>query len=94
MHTNATDFTHPYSFDQIVRGQHSPDDMERLARLKYHLQSADYFAFLATVFGILEEGLTGAKENIDEEIALVRSIRKDLVYLQNEYHIQPAAIEA
>lgn len=71
------------------------EDRERLAQLKYHLDSGDYFAFLATIFGILEEGLLKKPNAIaHEELSLIESIRKDLVYLQSEYHIEPVAIEA
>ena len=94
MYTHSPDFTHPYSYPEQVRMRNTPEDSERLSRLRFHLESSDYFAFLATIFGILEEGLTGNTGNIHEEVALVRSIRKDLVYLQNEYRIEPLAIEA
>ena len=94
MYTNTSDFTHPYSYPEQVEMRNGPEDRERLSKLRYHLESSDYFAFLATIFGILEEGLTGKTGNIDEEVELVRSIRKDLVYLQNEYRIEPLAIEA
>ena len=82
-------------FSELARESRSPEEAERLSRLRYHLESNDYFAFLATVFGILEEGLYGKKSEVAaEELAFIHSMRKDLVYLQSEYRIDPRFIEA
>lgn len=94
MQTGAVDFSHPYTYTELAHLQDTPDDAARLARLRFHLETADYFAFLATIFGILEEGLTEKSEDTEKEVALVRCIRKDLVYLQSTYHITPVSIEA
>ena len=93
MQTSTATLTHPYSFSELAHMQNSPEDTVRLARLRYHLETSDYFAFLATIFGIIEEGLTSKSTDVNTELALVRSMRKDLLYLQDGYHIEPAPIE-
>lgn len=93
MPNGSFDFAYAHSFAELAGRQTSPADRERLEHLRYHLDNNDYFAFLATVFGILEDSLD-TDEAVTEKLELVRSIRKDLVYLQEEYRIQPVPIEA
>lgn len=82
-------------FDEVVERAKGPADTDRLARLRFHLDNGDYFAYLATIFGFLEENLDGHQDDvINEELAFVRTVRKDLVYLQNEYRIDPRTLEA
>ena len=95
MPNHGLNFRSSYTYSELVEAQSAPADTVRLAQLQYHLNSNDYFAFLATVFGFLEESLDSKKtEPAGEELAMVRNIRKDLIYLQNEYHINHRAIEA
>jgi len=95
MPNGGFNFRSSYTYSEQVQAQSAPADTARLAQLQYHLNSNDYFAFLATVFGFLEESLDSKKTDLAaEELAMVRNIRKDLVYLQNEYHIDHRAIEA
>ena len=65
-----------------------------MSRLRYHLRSGDYFAFLATVFGVLEDNIAHGPLNPSDQLALIKNMRKDLIYLQQEYQIAEAAIEA
>ncbi len=94
MQTSSFNGTYPYSFSELAHMQNTPEDAVRLARLRYHLETSDYFAFLATIFGIIEEGLLSKPADVDQELALVRSMRKDLLFLQDGYHIEPAPTEA
>lgn len=87
------DSTYALTFAQLSQLQKSPEDMERLSKLKYHLDSGDYFAFLATVFAILEDTFTSGAQNTAEQLALIQSMRKDLVFLQQKYQIGSIEIE-
>jgi hypothetical protein len=93
MPNGSFDFAYAHPFTELAHSQASPADVERLGQLRYHLDNNDYFAFLATVFGILEDGLN-TQEAVEEKLAMVRVMRKDLIFLQQEYRIQPVPIEA
>jgi hypothetical protein len=70
-----------------------PDD-ERLERLNYHVKSGDYFPLLSTIFGFVQETLKeyendGSPELVTMESDAIQMARKDLAYLQQNYHIIP-----
>ncbi|MDB5189320.1 MAG: hypothetical protein JWL82_277 [Parcubacteria group bacterium] len=95
MPDGSFDVTYAHPFAELVRSQHAREDAIRLEQLRYHLKSNDYFAFLATIFGILEESLsTKPSEVVESELDLIHSIRKDLIFLQKDYRINPVHIEA
>ena len=68
-------------------------DTERLAQLRFHLESGDYFRLLATVFGFLEESVkeceVGPITLAPVEAELIQSVRKDLFHLHDNYEIKP-----
>jgi hypothetical protein len=53
--------------------------------IDFHIRSGDYFSFLATMLGVLEDQLA------DEEECrrLARELRNDLRYVQANYAIRP-----
>lgn len=81
------DDTYARPFRELAELGDSPEEAARLARLRYHLRTGDYFAFLATIFGILEDSLVNGSASPGEQLALVKNMRKDLVYLQQECQI-------
>jgi hypothetical protein len=90
MPNGSFDVSYAQSFKELA----AREDSQHLTQLRFHLNSGDYFAFLATIFGILEDGLSGKSPQTEDELELIRSIRQDLVYLQQEYRIEPVPIEA
>lgn len=58
-------------------------------RLLFHLKTGDYFAVLATALGFIEEALVDNKANTipRAELALLRDMRKDLLFLNTRYEI-------
>ena len=67
-------------------------DAERIARLHFHIKSGDYFATLATILGFLEETLgdpqaAGPLPAMEKD--LLRSVRKDLMHLDEYYTLAP-----
>ncbi|HUQ29989.1 MAG TPA: hypothetical protein VM103_00495 [Candidatus Paceibacterota bacterium] len=70
---------------------HDLPEHERLAHLRYHIQTGDYFAVLATVFGFIEEALEEAPHKEDAALSprLMRSIRKDLQFAGAHCRIVP-----
>lgn len=67
-------------------------EQERQERLKFHIERGDYFPFLATVIKML--GDTAGTYGQPVEVALRQSqfaedMRKDLIYLHENYEIQP-----
>lgn len=74
--------------------RHAPalDDRERLEKLAYHVETGDYFRFLSTLLGFVEETLAGAdsgQELVSLQLAAVKAAREDLRYLQDHYRIEP-----
>ncbi len=66
-------------------------DDDRDARLRVHLESGDYFSFLATIFGFVED-VCVEHERKNYATAPMTSdafqkLRSDLIYLQHHYHI-------
>ncbi|MDE2079236.1 MAG: hypothetical protein KGI73_02510 [Patescibacteria group bacterium] len=63
------------------------------ARLKYHLASGDFFNTVATVVGFLEGSLiehsTENPELATQEVKLAQALRRDLMYLNEHYRIEP-----
>lgn len=71
---------------------HTAADAERIARLHFHIKSGDYFATLATILGFLEETVTeghyaGPLPAMEKD--LLRSVRKDLMHLNEYYMLAP-----
>lgn len=60
-------------------------------RIDYHVQTGDYFSFLATILGFVEESLArcGADGLTEEELNIARQLRHDLRYVQANYKILP-----
>jgi hypothetical protein len=57
----------------------------------FHIQSGDYFAFLATMMGFIEEALNRCESHLvtEEERTAARSLRHELRYVQANYTITP-----
>ena len=69
-------------------------DAERLARLHFHLRTGDYFPTLVTILGFIEETLAAYEQGSADQMPhlecdLIRGLRKDLMYLNEHYQIQP-----
>lgn len=58
-------------------------------RLDFHIQSGDYFAFLATKLGFLEEAVKRCGGLSGEEKGIAKELRHDLRYVQAHYKILP-----
>lgn len=66
----------------------------QIERLKFHLESGDYFRLLATMFGFLEETVENKCETVpgemmDIQCETITRFRKDLEYLHQHYQILP-----
>lgn len=59
--------------------------------IDFHIRSGDYFAFLATMMGFLEEALGNCESELvsERERSLARELRHDLRYVQANYRIAP-----
>jgi hypothetical protein len=69
-------------------------DAERLARLHFHIRTGDYFPTLVTILGFIEETLStylpsSPPDMPQLERELIKSLRKDLMYLYDHYQLQP-----
>jgi hypothetical protein len=71
---------HPFLFLQD-----SPD------RLDFHIRSGDYFSFIATKLGFIEEAIKkcDASSLSKEEQGIPNELRRDLRYVQAHYKIVP-----
>jgi hypothetical protein len=60
------------------------------SNIDFHIRSGDYFSFLATMMGVLEDTIaTGNNpESNTTERQLVRELRNDLRYVQANYRIE------
>jgi hypothetical protein len=65
------------------------------AQIDFHIQTDDYFAFLATVMGFLEEALDKCESELlsEQEVCMARELRNDLRYVQANYRIQPRQLD-
>ena len=66
-------------------------------RLRFHVETGDCFAMLATALGLLEDSL---KEGIQlgtqpqvRDVMFVRKLRADLMTLQRDYYITPKHLD-
>jgi hypothetical protein len=90
--------SHPtYSAKFIHDGNSDSEHNERIERLKFHLETGDYFPMLATVLGFIEETVSECEctqivEKVPLETKAVRDARKDLLYLHRNYYIVPKEI--
>ena len=59
--------------------------------IDFHIRSGDYFSFLATIMGFIEEALSGCTDAAQAERlrSQARELRHDLRYIQANYHILP-----
>jgi hypothetical protein len=56
--------------------------------LDFHVKTGDYFAYLATMLGFIEESLKHSdKPESEEERALIQDLRKDLCFMNSRYCI-------
>jgi hypothetical protein len=80
-------------FHDIVPEEH------HLERLRFHLKTGDYFPLLATILGFLEETVKECDCSAEAELApmearVIETVRKDLAYLNKNYHIVPKTHDA
>lgn len=59
--------------------------------IDFHIKSGDYFAFLATAMGTLEEVIAkcSSPEVTDAQRKLAKELRTDLRYVHANYKIEP-----
>ncbi|MBU6388488.1 hypothetical protein KGQ72_01250 [Patescibacteria group bacterium] len=65
-------------------------DYARLNKLIYHIETDDYFRFLSTLLGFVEETLADGNHGQDDlsiQLEAIRATRKDLAYLNDHYRI-------
>ncbi|MFZ1988001.1 MAG: hypothetical protein WAV21_03165 [Minisyncoccia bacterium] len=55
--------------------------------IDFHVKTGDYFGFLATMMGFMEEGLKKCNSS-EQELALAQELRKDLRYIHSRYKIE------
>ncbi|NNM83974.1 hypothetical protein HKL94_02040 [Candidatus Parcubacteria bacterium] len=87
----------PFSFPSVPAAVHTPPcatarEDERLSRLNFHLETGDYFPFLATLLGFVEETIASGDRSEDMnaiQLDAIKSARKDLSYLRDHYQITP-----
>lgn len=62
------------------------DDIDRL---DFHAENNDYFSTLATLLGFVEEAMVdkNSDKSVDNELKLLQQIKKDLLYLNDNYQI-------
>lgn len=60
-------------------------------RIDFHIRNGDYFSFLATMMGFLEEALErcDSERMHEKERTMARELRHDLRYVQANYEIRP-----
>ncbi|HEY0947962.1 MAG TPA: hypothetical protein VGE53_00520 [Candidatus Paceibacterota bacterium] len=65
-------------------------DDERLKRLRFHIEQGDYFPFLASVIGFLEEAARACTGDPDNKTKadFAASVRKDLIHLHEHYQLK------
>ncbi len=83
-----------YRFTPATPAEPVQEKDHRLERLKFHVNTGDYFPMLATILGFLEETVQECKCGLTAEIVpvetkVVRDVRKDLSYLHHNYEIVP-----
>lgn len=59
--------------------------------IDFHIKTGDYFSFLATMMGFMEEALSRCESELvsEQERSLARELRHDLRYIQANYEISP-----
>lgn len=70
----------------------SPVDAERLSRLTFHIQAGDYFPFIATVLGFVQDTLADRGEMTPLErmqSEQIDRLRKDLIHIHEHYDLVP-----
>ncbi|HEX2792645.1 MAG TPA: hypothetical protein VHO23_02935 [Candidatus Paceibacterota bacterium] len=72
-----------------VRFFRDEDEAARLERLRFHLESGDYFPFIATIIGSLKEA--AAECGDQAALALAGVMQRDLIHLHERYDITPKA---
>lgn len=68
------------------RAKYSRDS--RRDQIDFHVKEGDYFATAATVLSLISEKLEGSHRGISLiEAEMLKEIREDLIFLQNNYEI-------
>ena len=64
---------------------------EELGHLEFHLESGDYFLYLASLLGFIEETLVAgdSEDSVKLQAEAVRATRRDLRALHQRYAIAP-----
>ena len=59
--------------------------------IDFHIKTGDYFAFLATILGFIEETLqtSNAEGKVAMELNAAKEMREDLRYVHQHYRIIP-----
>lgn len=61
--------------------------MSRRKQIQFHIKSDDYFGTLATVLSLMSEAIERIIAEEKKNIRLLNILKKDLLYLQNNYRI-------
>lgn len=69
-------------------------DDTQIERLKFHVDTGDYFRLIGTILGFLEETVENKcqavpGELMDMQCQTIERFRKDLEYLHHNYQILP-----
>ncbi len=68
------------------------DEGEQPHEFIFHVEHGDYFAMIATILGFVEDAAQKLEEK-DEAVKIAQEqitrLRKDLIYLQEHYCIEP-----
>ena len=72
----------------------SEEESADLERLLFHVKAGDYFSTLATILGFVEETMKeqDSKKKMTYEINTLRHMKKDLVYLNDNFDIKPKKV--
>ena len=65
------------------------NDSPREERLAFHIESGDYFPYLASVIGLLKDAARTCNAIPEAHGAFIEDIQEDLLHLQERYDIVP-----
>lgn len=74
----------------LFRDKDETEDIEGIEkRVRFHIETGDYFAMLATALGFVEEALQNTETTAESaELALLRNLKKGLIFLDHRYEIR------